>query len=470
MTDTVVEPELVSALPKPLFSQAYSRWVVILLMLVYTSNFIDRTVVGILNQPIKVDLKISDTQIGLLNGPAFALLYTILAIPIARLAERFNRVIIISVCLTIWSVMTALCGGAANYALLLLCRVGVGIGEAGCSPSAQSLISDYYPPEQRATALSAYSFGIPLGGMIGAISGGLLAQTVGWRLAFVIVGLPGVLLALIAVLTTKEPPRGYSEPAKPLDATPPPSLVAIGKRMWGRPSFRHMTAGVTLVSFAGYGIGAFASPYFIRRFGLSYAEVGVIFGLIGGFSAGAGTLLGGWVADHIGKSDWRWYAWTPAIGVGIAAPIYLSVYLSPSWIAAAALALLPGIFAYMYLGPTWGVMHNLVEPRARASATALLFFVLNLIALGGGPVFTGLAIDFIGKRLFAARGFGDFLRVCPGGIAADHAMAHACSSTLATATQLGIILTMVTYVWGAVHYLLAARTIRADMAAAAATA
>ncbi|HLK23921.1 MAG TPA: MFS transporter [Caulobacteraceae bacterium] len=466
MTATVA-PEAASADAKPLFSQAYSRWVVILLMLVYTSNFIDRTIVGILNQPIKVDLKISDAEIGLLNGPAFALLYTILGIPIARLAERYNRVIIISVCLTIWSLMTALCGAAANFALLLLCRVGVGIGEAGCSPSAQSLISDYYAPDKRATALSAYSFGIPLGGMLGAISGGLLAQTLGWRLAFVIVGLPGILLALIAFLTVKEPPRGYSEPATSLAATPPPSLVAVAKRMWSNPSFRHMTAGVTLVSFAGYGIGAFGSPYFIRRFGLSYAEVGVIFGLIGGFSAGAGTLLGGWVADRIGKSDWRWYAWTPAIGVGIAAPFFLSIYLVPNWAAAAVLALFPGAFAYMYLGPTWGVLHNLVEPRARASATALLFFVLNLIALGGGPIFTGLAIDIIGKRLFAAHGFGDFLRACPGGVAVDHALAHACSSTLAEATQLGIIVTMIAYVWGALHYVLAARTIRADMAAAA---
>jgi predicted MFS family arabinose efflux permease len=307
-----------------------------------------------------------------------------------------------------------------------------------------------------------------LGGMIGAISGGLLAQTVGWRLAFVIVGLPGILLALIAVTTVKEPPRGYSEPAKPVDAKPPPSLVAVAKRMWSRPSFRHMTAGVTLVSFTGYGVGAFAAPYFVRRFGLSYAEVGVIFGLIGGFSSGVGTLLGGWVVDRIGKADWRWYAWTPAIGVAIATPLSFSVYSAPSWIAAAAIAVLPGIFGYTYLGPTWGVLHNLVEPRARASATALLFFVLNLIALGGGPVFTGLVIDMIGSHLFAARGFGDFLHACPGGIAVHPAMAQACSSTLAAATRLGIILTMIGSVWGALHYLLASRTIRADMAVAAA--
>src|SRR5580700_357053 len=223
MTDTVVEPEIASAPPLPLFSQAYSRWVVILLMLVYTSNFIDRTIVGTLGQAIKVDMKLSDAQLGLLGGFAFAFLYTILGIPIARLAEKRSRVTIISVCLAIWSGMTALCGAAASFPLLLLCRVGVGIGEAGCSPSAQSLIADYYTPERRATALSAYSFGIPLGGMIGAISGGLLAQSVGWRWAFVIVGLPGILLALLTAMSLKEPPRGYSEPVRAGDPTPAPS-------------------------------------------------------------------------------------------------------------------------------------------------------------------------------------------------------------------------------------------------------
>ncbi|HLI66470.1 MAG TPA: MFS transporter [Caulobacteraceae bacterium] len=461
--------EIVSAPPKPLFSDAYSNWVVVALMLVYTSNFIDRTIVATISQAIKIDMKISDFQVGLLGGLSFAILYTILGVPIARLADRHNRVTIISVSLAVWSGMTALCGLAANFTLLLLCRVGVGIGEAGCSPSAQSLIADYYTPAKRATALSVYSFGIPLGAMIGAISGGLLTQAFGWRVAFIVVGLPGVLLALLVRATVKEPPRGYSEPSGTVDTTPAPTLWQVAKRLFGRPSFRHMTAGVTLVSFAGYGIGAFGNLYFQRRFGLNYAQIGVIFGLIGGVSTGAGTLLGGWLADRLGKADWRWYAWTPAIGVAIATPISLAVYLAPSWTAAAAIAVLPGVFGYCYLGPTWGVMHNLIEPRARATATALLFFVLNFIALGGGPPITGALIDVLGKRLFAARGVGDFLVQCPGGVALHPAMAGACHATLATATQYGIILTMITYVWGSLHYVLAARTIRADMAAAAAT-
>lgn len=326
----------------PLFPNTYRSWVLALLMIVYTSNFVDRTIVAILGQAIKVDMKISDAQLGLLGGIAFAVLYTTLGIPIARLAERHNRVTIISICLTIWSGMTALCGLAANFPLLMLCRVGVGVGEAGCSPSAQSLIADYYAPEKRATALSIYSFGIPLGSMIGAVSGGLMAQYFGWRAAFMIVGLPGVLLAILVKLTLKEPPRGLSEPGGARLAAPAPSLWTVAKQLFGAPSFRHMAAGVTLVSFAGYGIGQFSAPYFVRRFGLSYAEVGLVFGLIGGISSGLGTVLGGYVTDRAGRTDRRWYAWTPAIGVAIAAPIYLAAYLQESWIAAAAILLAPG--------------------------------------------------------------------------------------------------------------------------------
>ncbi|HEX4196707.1 MAG TPA: MFS transporter [Caulobacteraceae bacterium] len=460
MTDTA------GPAPRPLYSEAYSNWVVVALMLVYTSNFIDRTIVATISQAIKIDMKITDFQVGLLGGLSFAILYTILAVPLARVADRHNRVTIISVSLAVWSGMTALCGLASNFLLLLLCRVGVGIGEAGCSPSAQSLIADYYTPAKRATALSIYSFGIPLGAMIGAISGGLLTQSFGWRVAFVVVGLPGLLLAVLVKATVREPPRGYSEPSGTVDATPAPSLPAVARRLFGSRSFRHMTAGVTLVSFAGYGIGAFANLYFQRRFGLNYAQVGVIFGLIGGISTGAGTILGGWIADRLGRADWRWYAWTPAIGVAVAAPLSLAVYLVPSWTMAAAIAILPGVFGYTYLGPTWGVLHNLVEPRSRATATALLFFVLNLIALGGGPPITGALIDVIGRRLFAMHGLGDFLVQCPGGLAAHPAMTLVCHATLWRATQYGIILTMITYVWGSLHYVAAARTIRADMAAA----
>src|SRR5580704_19198899 len=223
-----------AAKPKPLFTESYKRTVLATLTIVYTLNFIDRTIIGIIGQPMKESLGITDNQLGLLGGLAFALLYTVLGVPIARLAERFSRVNIMTICITLWSAFTALCGAAPNFAVMLAMRVGVGIGEAGCSPPAHSLISDYYEPQRRASALSVYAFGIPVGGMLGAIFGGLIAQYLNWRMAFFIVGLPGVLVAIALKLIVKEPPRGNADiearPVLPEDVTPEEEPAAAPAR------------------------------------------------------------------------------------------------------------------------------------------------------------------------------------------------------------------------------------------------
>jgi MFS family permease len=453
---------------RPLFSERYTRWALVLLMLVYTSNFIDRTILATLGQPIKVELKISDASLGLLQGFAFAVFYTVLGLPIARLAERRSRVNVLSVCLVLWSAMTALCGIAQNFLQLLLFRFGVGVGEAGCSPPAHSLIADYFPSAKRSSALAVYSFGIPLGGMIGAVAGGWIAEHMSWRIAFFMVGAPGLVLALIAKLVLREPPRGHSELAGPTDGATP-SLVAVARRLFGAPSFRHMTAGVTLISFAGYGVGGFAQPYFVREFHLGLATVGLVFGVIGGVSTGLGTLIGGFVTDWAGRHDRRWYALVPGFGFLIAMPFYIAAYLAPSWRMAALALVLPGLFSYTYLGPTFGVMHNLVEPRMRATATALLFFVLNFIALGGGPFFTGLMSDVLAQHAFTAAHLGVFLQVCPGGVGpkgGPAALNALCLAASAHATRWAILTTYGFGVWGALHYFLAARRIRQDLAAA----
>jgi len=474
----------------PLYSKGYKASVLALLLATYTFNFIDRTIIATIGQAIKVDLHLSDTQLGLLGGLYFALLYTILGIPIARLAERWNRVSIISLSLVIWSGFTALCGSAASFAQLALYRFGVGVGEAGCSPPSHSLISDYYEPKSRASALSIYSFGIPLGTMFGAILGGWLAQTFSWRVAFVIVGLPGILLALLVKLIVKEPPRGHSEiKERPLEAEdvvvepakPPFSLAgefrelgAVMAVLFGKWPVLHMMLGVTLASFGSYGSGAFLPPYLVRGFGLNLAQVGLIVGLIAGFSAGIGTLVGGFLTDWAGRRSAKWYALVPAIGLLVATPIYIVAYLQPDWKTMALILLVPGIFHYTYLAPTFGVVQNSVEPRRRATATALLFFFLNLIALGGGPVFTGWLIDHLAGFHFnhpqAGGIFGalggmfspgaiDFANACPGGIAPKGAQieaAKACGAAMARATQQGIIVTLCFYAWAGVHYALAA--------------
>ncbi|HEY2051921.1 MAG TPA: MFS transporter [Caulobacteraceae bacterium] len=473
-------------------TEGYRSVVVGFLVAAYTMNFVDRTIVGIIGQAIKVDLKITDTQLGLLGGMAFAILYTVLGIPIARAAERFNRVTIISAAMVVWSAFTVACGFAGSFLGLLALRVGVGVGEAGCSPPAHSLISDYYAPRRRASALAVYAFGIPLGGMIGAVAGGWLAKTVGWRGAFMIVGAPGVIVALLLKLVVREPPRGASEAlerpigpedvaAHAVDASPRghwlkyelSELWIVTRQLFGSWPVLNMILGVTLVSVGGYGIGQFAAPYFNRAFGLDYATVGLIFGLIGGFSTGLGTLAGGFISDRASRRSARWYALTPAIGLAIATPIYLFAYSRPDWRVAAAVLLLPGVFHYTYLGPTFGVVQNVVEPRRRATATAVMFLFLNLIALGGGPLLTGWFIDHLAELHFTGAGgqnlwsaflglFGasgsDFAHACPGGLApkgAPPTAGAACHDALVAATRQGILITVFFYLWGALHYLLA---------------
>jgi MFS family permease len=510
MVDVAAAPELAPPVRKPLFSESYKRLVLATLTLVYALNFIDRTILGIIGQPMKESLGITDNQLGLLGGLAFALLYTVLGVPIARLAERFSRVNIIAVCIALWSAFTALCGAAPNFAVMLAMRVGVGIGEAGCSPPAHSLISDYYEPKRRASALSVYAFGIPVGGMLGAVLGGFIAQYLNWRMAFFIVGAPGLLVALALKLIVKEPPRGHSEvearPALPEDVTPEEEpaaprrsfageiayevreLAAVAWRIFGTWGFLNMALGVMLASFAGYGAGAFSSPYFIRTFGLGLALVGGLFGVIGGVSSGAGTLVGGFVTDWLSKRSAAWYALVPGFGLAIALPIYLLAFTRTNWQAAAWILLLPGIFQYTYLGPTFGVIQNAVDQRRRATATAVLFLFLNLIALGGGPPFTGWLIDQFAQFNFTHPGAHSILAtlprlahgeaagtlfsdLCPGGLpkkGAAAALTAACKPTLVRATQEGLIVVFFFYGWGALHYFLAALTLAKDLKKAAA--
>lgn len=428
-----------------------------LLTAIYTSNFIDRSIVAILGQAIKVDLQLSDTQLGLLQGLAFVIFYTALGIPLARLSERVRRVTLISICLTIWSGMTALCGAAQSYAQLFLFRIGVGIGEAGCSPPAHSIISDLYPPKSRATALAIYSFGIPLGTMLGAICGGWLTQNFSWRVAMVVVGLPGVLLAIIFQLLTPEPARGMRD--QEAATSDIPSIGETARRLFGDSAFRHITIGASLVGFVGYGTGTFAPAYFIRMFNLSYAEIGFAFGLIGGLSAGLGTILGGAASDWAGRKNPHWYATLPALGLLIAAPAYMAVFMRSEWIASIWLMIVPGIFHYAYIGPTLGTMHNLAAARMRATATALFFVVVNLIGLGLGPFVTGLLIDLASERRFAALGFGEFIVTCPGGVAPPGSplnLVQACHQAIALGTRDAIVLVLFVFFWAATHYLIAA--------------
>jgi predicted MFS family arabinose efflux permease len=452
------------------YSRGYLIWAMGLLFFVYTSNFIDRTILSVLQQPIKEELKLSDSQLGMLGGLAFAVLYSTLGIPIARLAERHSRKGIITASLVVWSAMTALCGYAQGYGSLFAFRVGVGIGEAGATPPAHSLIADYFPPQRRATALSIYSLGIPIGVLAGSALGGLIAQTYGWRPAFAIVGLPGLGLAVLTQFTLREPPRGHSEGGEAVGAAMP-SLMDVVRRLLSRRSFVHVAAGAALASFGGYGVGSFAAPYFIRNFGLTLAQAGIVMGLIAGAAAAVGTLGGGIVADRAAKRDKRWYVWIPAIGLAVATPMYVVGYQIPDWKLAVAVLLVPPMLHYSYLGPSFGVMHNLVSPRMRATATALLFLVINLIGLGLGPTLTGMASDFYARHHFdVLTGLsGGFASSCPGGRAlagAPAQIASACHAASAFGVRWAIVTCAGSYGWAALHYWAAAKHLREDLASA----
>ncbi len=486
----------------PAYSVSYKRVVLAILVSAYTLNFIDRTIIATIGQAIKVDLKITDAQLGLLGGLYFALLYTVLGIPIARLAERFSRTNIIALAILVWSGFTALCGTAGNFLTLSAFRFGVGVGEAGLSPAAHSLISDYFPPGKRASALAVYSFGIPLGTMLGAVTGGYLAQTFSWRVAFMVVGLPGVLIAIAVKLILREPPRGHADklagpprlvedvvPDEP--PVPAPTLAselkeigAVAATLFGQWPVLNMVAGVSLVSFSSYGAIQFGAPYFIRAFGLSLAQAGALMGLVGAFGQGIGTVAGGYITDRLARRGAHWYALVPAIGVSLALPFAAAVYTAASWQTAALFLIGPGLFAYVYLGPTFGVVQNMVPTHRRATATAVLFFVLNLIGLGGGPPLTGWAIDHYAAFHFAhpdqggiwaaiagffEPGLTPFKTVCPGGMAPTGApaeTAQACKAALVLATRQGVLCAYAVALWGALHYFAAAPSLGKAMARA----
>ncbi len=376
----------------------YRRYVLGLLLVVYIINFIDRQILVILQESIKADMGLSDAQLGMLTGFSFAVFYVTCGIPIARWSDVSNRRNILSASVAVWSAFTVISGMVGNYWSLLAARIGVGIGEAGGTPPAHSLISDYYPPEQRARALSIYSMGIYIGILLGFLLGGWIDEYFGWRVAFFMVGAPGLLVALIVRLTLLEPERGRTEGAARPPA-PSHSIMASLKSMWAMKSFRHASLGCAFITFMGYGMLNFMPSFTMRTYNMPIAEVGTYMALIIGIGGAAGAYAGGYLADRFGKEDKRWYFTIPAIGALIAAPANVFAL----WIGIADImwfAFMVGSFGSgLFLPPVIAMAHVLVGPHARALSSAFIYLVLNIIGLGLGPPIVGLISDMLAPSL-----------------------------------------------------------------------
>lgn len=377
----------------------YRSYVLVMLTLVYAVNFIDRQLLTILQESIKADLHLSDLQLGLLTGLAFAVFYVLAGVPIARIADRSNRRNVIAWSIGIWSFMTAISGLVTNYIQLVLARIGVGIGEAGCSPPAHSMISDMYPPESRASALAFYSTGISIGVMLGYLLGGFINEHFGWRFAFFIVGLPGIAIALIVRFTIAEPIRGWSENMSGAVKDAPESLAKVIKFILERRFLVHIALGGGLAALGSYSVANWSPSYFIRSYGIPTGELGIWLASAAGIFGGVGTFFWGVICDRFGKKDKRFYFWLPALAVGLAVIPITITYCATTLEAALLANLFVPFFTNGYLGAALAVFHSSVEPRMRATASALLFLVLNIVGLGCGPTLVGAISDWLNPTL-----------------------------------------------------------------------
>ncbi|RLA45362.1 MAG: MFS transporter [Gammaproteobacteria bacterium] len=415
-------------------SKAYKYYMLGILTLVYMFNFVDRQILSVLQEPIRAEFDLSDTQLGLLQGITFALFYVTVGIPIARWADVGNRRNIVSLAVGTWSLMTSLTGFAQNFLQLLLIRIGVGVGEAGGSPPAHSMISDLFKPEQRARALAVYSSGITFGIFLAYVFGGWVSDNYGWRTVFIILGIPGVIIALVVRYTFIEPKRGLHD--VDTGSVKPPPVMDVIHFLGSRKSFLHLSMGSALHAFVGYGISAFLVSFYVRTYQIPHDNISQItlpIGFIIGIAGLIGTFGGGYLADRLGLKDKRWYLWVPAISTLLAIPFAYAAFLVDSLKLSMTLYAIPLMLGTMYLGPVIAVAHSLVMPGMRALTSAVLFFILNLIGLGLGPTLLGMTSDLLKPQ------FG--------------------SESL----RYAMLIAFIGYAWSASHYFIAAKYLPADL-------
>jgi MFS family permease len=378
---------------------AYRNYLLAVLMLILASNYMDRFALGLALQDIKVEFRLSDTQLGFLTGLSFALFYSVMGVPIARWADRGNRVMIISITTALWSAAVALCGVAGNFTQLLLIRIGVAVGEAGCLPPAHSLIADHFNRAERPRAVARYMLGVPLSVVLGFFVAGWLNEFFGWRVMFLVLGLPGVALGLLAWFTLKEPRRERPHPASAAPSPPQPSLKEVFTTLWANTTFRHLLICFSVASFFGQGIAQWKPAFFIRTYGLQSGELGTWLTVIYGVGSFLGTWLGGELASRYAANDERRQLGMLAALYASFAVISACIYLSPNAYVAFVFLTLSIIAYNMGNGPLFATIQTLIPDRMRAMSIAVIYLFANLIGMGLGPLAAGVISDALQPRL-----------------------------------------------------------------------
>lgn len=458
-------------------SRPYRTYVLTALLFIFILNFMDRSLLSVVAPQMKPELGISDTGFGLLTGFGFALLYTIVGVPLAQIAETRHRVWIMSICVALWSLMTAACGLAAEVTIgsitigafwvLLTCRVGVGIGEAGCTPQANSLIADYYPPRARSTALGYYAMGVTLGTMLANVIGGPITDALGWRWAFFILGVPGLLVAVALKLTVKEPPRGYTDPP----GTPRRERVRFTdglKEIASKKSFWSMTTAATIAAFCGYGISSFQSLFINRSFGLTAGEAALMINVPVAIASSLGTLGTGWLAEKIGSRSTTAIAWLPAAGMAISVPFYVLAFTTHDLRLCLLGLVLGGGFKYGYLAAQYTIGQGVVSAQTRALSTAVLMFMLNLLGYGLGPLFIGWLSDVLFRMKASGLGAADLTRAaCEGAARANlpATLEQVCAVAHPQSLQQSLLVAASLYVLSGAFFLLTCRWLKQDLVA-----
>lgn len=429
-------------------SPAARRTTLTLLAVILGFGFIDRIVIALVAQQIKADFELSDFQIGLLGGTAFAVVNAFASIPLARLAERRSRAWIMAGSLAVASLFTAACAATASFAQLLALRLGMAAGSAGTEAPAHSMISDMYPPERRASAISLFMLGIPLAAIAGSWMGGAIAQGLGWRMTFFAFGAIGFAAALLAAWLMTEPGRGTPAADHAPEGASLGGVIAI---LWRRSEFRHILIGVSLVSLGSFGVNTFLPAFLTRSFALGIADAGLAFGLITGIASAVGTVIGGYASEYMARRHRAWLLGVPALGLVVGAPVLVLGITRESIALAVPLILTGSIFFYMAMGPAVATTHALLDSRSRATGSALLLMVMHLVGQGLGPPVAGFVSDMAAAWQYG----GDFASACAG--AAGQIPGSACAAASAIGLRHAMMSFAVFYLWAALHLYLGAR-------------